>query len=456
MEELPVLLKDLVVGKVVIQLKPTEAIQTARDADSKIPESSTKNTQFCTFSDGSHNRRGDDQGGVGLVYRRHWLPDGWTSEQTGTHPNGEFVKQAWSYTRTFGSIALEGVGVLEGLHAANKTITHNLQVLKAHDSTVTFRGITDCQSILHHIARRSPSSKKAKHTVPQPLIKRIKEEMQMLQSHGVKVIVELHWCPRNKVPQLGMADKLAGQAMRTGLGYCNVSQESWGRGIKSDMAREIESMVLGAPWSGQAPEAHEPRTERSKNTRPNSRTVKRRERWRARQAAEITTASTDESHPHAQSPLPELPLPSNPGKNTAAVINNTGSTTPPVAKPMAVSPPDTHLPEEPVTAEAVKRKVEDKGNSDEPIKKAKTLPANEEETTNTAGETGPAAQPGTRYTCTMPAACGMDPETKVFTWDILEGGAKARLNVQCPSARMVVLSTMEWRQERRMSLSMTI
>lgn len=456
MEELPILFKNLEVGKVVIQTESTEAIQVARTAASKL--SSAKDTQFCPFSDGSHGRHGrhgNGPGGVGLVYKRQWLPDRWTSDQTGTHPNGDFVKQAWSYTRAVGSMVMEGVGVLEGLHAANKTITRDTHLLKAHGSMVTVRGITDCEGILRHISSKSPVKKKATQTVPPQLIKRIKEEMQMLQSHGVKVIVELHWCPRNKVPQLGMADKLAGQAMSTGLGYSNVNQESWGRDIKSDMAREIEPMVSGAHWSGQTPEAHNPRTELPKNT-TKSRSARKRERRRAWEAADTATTSTHDSDPHPQLPLPELPLPSKPGKNTPAVINNTGPTTTPLTKPMPVSPPDTHLLKEPVAAEAVKREVQDKENSEEPIKKANTSPANEEETTNTARETGSAAQSGTRYTCTMPAACGMDPEIKVFIWGIPEGGTNAKLNMQFPFMRMVVLSTMEWRQERRMSLSMTM
>ncbi|KAG8159941.1 hypothetical protein KVR01_010578 [Diaporthe batatas] len=91
MEELPILIDDLEVGKVVIRSEAAQAIQSARDADSNI-SSVDEHAQFCAFSDGSHR---DGRGGVGMVYRRQWLPDRWAADQTDKHPNGlgAFVKQ---------------------------------------------------------------------------------------------------------------------------------------------------------------------------------------------------------------------------------------------------------------------------------------------------------------------------------------------------------------------------
>lgn len=201
----PILFEGLEVGTVVIQ-PPKDAVEAANDAAYNI--SKTKDAQLCPFSDGSYCDS-NGRGGVGLVCRRQWLPDGWTPDQPGSHPNGDFVKHAWAYTHCTGSMDMEGIGILEAIHLANKTIARQLHVLKAHDCTVTVRVTTDCLSMLRRIATHRKIKEKARKTVTMQLVKKIKGEIQMLQSHGIKVTAELHWCPRNKVAQLIVADELA-------------------------------------------------------------------------------------------------------------------------------------------------------------------------------------------------------------------------------------------------------
>jgi hypothetical protein len=262
----PILFEDLQVGTVVFQ-PLTDAASSADDATYKI--SRTEDGRFCAFSDGSYGtkRKVNGQAGMALVYWRQWLPACWTSarDQTGRHPNGDFVKQAWAYKHSTGSIAMEGIGVLEGIHAANKEISRDLHVLKAHSCTVTVRATTDCKTILFHMARTRPIDEKVEKTVSRQLIKRIKEEMQMLQGHDIKVITELHWCPRNRVVQLSLADDLAHKAMTSGMGYSNANGETWSCDIKSDMALETELLESGAPEPDDAPDAHGRRTEPSKS-----------------------------------------------------------------------------------------------------------------------------------------------------------------------------------------------
>lgn len=321
MQKRPILFEDLEVGTVVIQ-NPTDAVEAARDAAFNI--SKTKDVQFCPFSDGSYYYVGG-LGGVGLVCRRQWLPDGWGSDQTGTHPNGDFAKQAWAYENSTGVNEMEGIGVLEGIHAANKAITRDLQALKAHDCTVTVRATTDSDAILHHISSQRKTKEKAEKTISQRLIKRIKEEMKMLQGHGVKVIAELHWCPRNKVAQLKLADGLAYEAMRTGEGFCNATQEVWSKDIKSDMAHDIETLVA-EDLADRLAKAQEPPTELPNNTTGMSRKARKQEKRRAkkeekRRARELTrtATSTDDSESHPQLPLPEILPPLKPVKSTPIV-----------------------------------------------------------------------------------------------------------------------------------------
>lgn len=303
LEKFPILLKDLEVGTVVIQNRH-DAVKAATDAAYNI--SSSKDAQLCPFSDGSYRPK-SGRGGVGVVCRRQWLPDGWTSDQTGTNPNGDLFKQAWAYKYTPGILEMEGIGVLEGIHVANKTIARDLDVLKAHNCTVTVRVTTDCDLMLRHIANKRSTKYIDESTVSLQLIKNIKEELQMLQGHGIKVIAELHWCPRNRVAQLIVADQLAHEAMKRGLGYCNATQGMWSKDIKSDMALDIETLAAGGVSVLPA--------ELPNNTTKMSRKARKRARRRARQAESIATPTND-SEPQPQLPLPELSPPSKPGKST--------------------------------------------------------------------------------------------------------------------------------------------
>lgn len=419
MEEFPILIGGLEVGKVVIQ-KPTDAIRTARDSAFTI--STTNDTRFCPFSDGSHNK---DRGGVGLVYRRNWLPKEWAPEQpTGPGPSDHFFQISWPYARSSGNMVMEGIGVLEGLHAANETIRRDLHVLKAQTCTIIVRGTTDCEAILRHIARNGPIKAKAERTVPSQLIKRIRIEIQQLSSHGVKVNVELHWCPRNKVLPLLLADKLAGRAMANGFGFTNVKHNRWVWAMKSDMTLDIEPLVCGAPRSDQTADAQEPPAAGPSTTGKSRK--ERKERWRAERAANVATAA---SIPQLQ--LPSLPLPSKPAMNT----------------------PATQVPNEPVTAEAAKRKVEEdekeKENNEKPTKKAKSSAADEAKTRPAAPKlpSAPRARPRQKQIVpTMPAAWALDPE--VTTTYIYGPGGHTQTHVpRCPFIREVLLSTMETREK---------
>lgn len=355
----PVFVDGQVVGKAILHSGPAEAIKAATEAAFTI--SKTNHVQFCPFSDASHGGY-NGRGGVSVVYRRQWLPDGWTSDQAGTHPDGDFCKRAWSYTRCIGIHALEAVGVLESLHAANKVIARDLQVLKDHDCTVTVKCTTDSREALRHIASRRVGQIPA---LPVELVKRIKQEMQMLHGHGIKVKVELHWCQRNNVPQLCIADQLAGMAKRGGHGYSKADRAHW---VKSDLADEIESLI----------------------TLPRS--------------ADKASQSKTSDPPSAPSAEP---------------------------------------------TQAVKRKFEDDEDAKESFTRAKLF-HRDEETDYSGSETSMEALPGTPPIYTMPATGGIDPEIKLFSWD-LTGDTPARFDVQRPLARMVVLATMDWRQERKMS-----
>lgn len=377
MEELPILIGALEVGKVVIQ-EPTDAIRTARDSAFTI--STTNDTRFCPFSDGSHHK---DRGGVGLAYRRHWLPKEWAPEQPkGLGPSDDFIQKSWPYARSSGNMVMEGIGVLEGLHAANEAIRRDLHVLKGQNCTIMVRGTTDCEAILRHIARNIPTRAKAERTVPSQLIKRIKIEIQELSSHGVKVNVELHWCPRNKVLPLSLADKLAGRTMANGFGFTNVTQDCWVWGVKSDMTLDIEPLVCGAAHSDQTAEADEPPAA-GPSTIGKSRKERKKERRRAARAVNVTTASENPSGSIPQLQLPSPPLPSKLAMNAPATKS-------PHTKSNAASSTDAQLPNKPATAEAAKRKVEEgekekeKENNEKAIKKAKSLPADEAKTKATA------------------------------------------------------------------------
>lgn len=333
-------------GKVVIQ-KPTEAINAARDAAFTL--STPNEVRFCTFSDGSYKY---ERGGVGLVYRRQWLPKEWAPEQQPTDPNRDFVKTAWPYARAIGSMVMEGVGVLKGLQAANKAIRRDLHVLKAQHCTITVRGTTDCAAILRHIARNDPTWRT---TIPSELIKMIKLEIQQLHSHGIRVIVELHWCPRNEIPQLELADKLAGHAM-AGLVRCyNTKQDCWVTVARFDMAQDIERLAFGAACSDQAAKAHE-RSAASQSTTLMS-LKKSEERRGAERAANVTRAAENISGSYPQLPLPSIALPSKPAMNVPATVDNAGSTKTLDTKTTATFSTEAQHSNEPVTVEAVRREA---------------------------------------------------------------------------------------------------
>lgn len=52
-----------------------------------------------------------------------------------------------------GPLAMEAIGILESLHAANQQIARHITLLKLHSSSVPVRVSTDCQADLLHIAR---------------------------------------------------------------------------------------------------------------------------------------------------------------------------------------------------------------------------------------------------------------------------------------------------------------
>ncbi|POS74479.1 hypothetical protein DHEL01_v207131 [Diaporthe helianthi] len=231
--------------------------------------------------------------------------DGWTSDQTGTHSNGDFFKQAWSYEHAAGNLVLEGIGVLEGFHAANKVITRDLQVLKSHDSTVTVKVTSDCLSIIRHLAINTPLKAKAMRKVPQNLFQMIKEEIKMLHGHGLTVNVELHWCPRNRVPPLQKADQLAYKAMTTGDGYSNAHEEFWSNTIKSDMADEISVMV------SEIPPPNEDATTSSPPTAPPERSTEKGRKRTKRRKMDSMQVLEGNRHPQ-KIPKPSLNHPCTP------------------------------------------------------------------------------------------------------------------------------------------------
>lgn len=419
----PVFVDGLEVGKVIFHPGATEAVEAATSAAFDI--SSTKYVQFCVFSDGSYGVQ-DGQGGVSVVHRRQWLPSGWGSDQTGTHPNGDFNKQAWSYKPSIDSNAMEAVGLLESCHAANKAITRDLQALKNHDCKVTVKCTTDSTEVLRRIA---DLKSKPLRGLPTKLIDRIKQEIQMLHGHGIEVLVELHWCPRNQVPQPHTADELAGIAMATGRGYTNNTDEVvWRKSIKSDMTLEINELLFVEPSPPEkAPTTSDQPTAPPEGPKEKGRRARKRERRRAQRAEEAVPTWADDADANPQLPLPPMPPLTERDQNAQEANSTRADTLPRARKPAA--------------AEAVKRKFDDEEDTQKPNKKAKLSHGKEEETSDTAGETDSEALTETTYTCTMPARGGMDPE-------IREG-----LDEQCPLARMVVLAAMDWKHQRKMSRS---
>lgn len=199
--------------------------------------------QISTFSDGSHSR--ENHGGVGMAYKRRWLPKEWTHETADPASDCvDMVEQAWAYGYAVGAMTMEGVGVLESLYAANDEITRHLAILQKHASTVKVRITTDCQPILEQIARSTEMIERKEKFMPPELCNRMKEMIVTLQGHGIQVVVEMHWSPRNAVLQLWRADQLAGRAMRTGLGYSK--ETSWSEAIVSVIMKQLVPKLPGS------------------------------------------------------------------------------------------------------------------------------------------------------------------------------------------------------------------
>lgn len=202
--------------------------------------STPQDIQFCTFSDGSYR---EHYGGVGLAYKRHWLPREWVAGSADLSC-GDMVEKAWSYGYAVGAQVMEGVGILESLYVANEETKRHLSVLEKHTSTVQVKVTTDCQTFLRAVSRTKNPPKRTESAMPPQLINQIREMVVTLQGHGVQVVVEMHWCPRNAVTQMAKADELAGKAMRSGLDYC--ARNAWSEATKSVIMKQLVPMLPGA------------------------------------------------------------------------------------------------------------------------------------------------------------------------------------------------------------------
>ncbi|KAG6354459.1 hypothetical protein INS49_004476 [Diaporthe citri] len=243
-DDRPIRLDGRTVARAIIRHDRKQAIESANAAASHV--STPDDIQFCTFSDGSHSNDTENWGGVALAYRQNWLPQGWAAEREATYCGGLIVESAWSFVPSdmvakawpfgyaVGSLVMEGVGVLESLHAANEEL-----------DTVVVRAMTDCQELLQYTSKATLTASQAKR-LPRRLVKHMHDLILALQDHGIPVVVELHWCPRNSVPQLLTADALAGEAMRSGLGYCNVTQNFWSKAMESVTMKQLEPMLSEA------------------------------------------------------------------------------------------------------------------------------------------------------------------------------------------------------------------
>lgn len=285
MEEiLPILVDGRNVGRAIIKRSPKQATKAAEAAASHI--STPVDILFCPFSDGSHDH--NNRGGVGLAYRRQWLPPGWASEHAKTDLNGDFVEKAWPYGHAKNNMLMEAVGIVEALYAADESIQQHLSVLKKNNCTVTVKAMTDCQPMLPHIARQTPPGGKVRQAIPQQIIKQIKDQILALQSHEINVIVEIHWCPRNTVPQLVLADSLAGEARRRGLAYCNATQNIWARATESTIMKQLLLSLSGTIGFAQIPKQinNSPTTLEKTITAQNMTEVKQESRRAKRKAEE--------------------------------------------------------------------------------------------------------------------------------------------------------------------------
>lgn len=421
-ENLPIVVEGRTVGTAIIKHDRKQATSSAYAAASHI--STPDDIQFCSFSDGSHGK--EHRGGVALAYKHQWLPQKWATESTG--PSGDTVLKAWPYGHAVGSMAMECVGVLESLCAANEELERHLPVLTKHSSTVTVKATTDSQMALQYVSRGTLTPFQARKLPPR-LIKQIHDLILALQDHQIKVVVELHWCPRNAVPQLWKADEMAGQAMRSGFGYCNITNRLWTEAIESATMKQLEPVLSGAITIAAIPIIPSSAGEAAgkKKTRRGRKNKKRAQR-------ETTPSGAADSH--SQLPLPDTTLPPKP------------ATTDVSAKSIASVAADGKSPKEPANAQAGKRKAEEEEleqSEERTIKKAKLSQANVAKT-NTAATHSP-ARPRRQHRPTMPVAWALDPETTTTFVLHPDGGHQETPAPRAPFIRMVLESTQETREK---------
>lgn len=467
-EDLLVIVGGHAVARVIIKHDKSQAISAACAAASHI--STPADIQLCTFSDGAQDR--DYHGGAALAYRESWLPQGWGKE---TRPIGFMVCKAWPFGHAAASLAMEGVGVLESLSAANEELKQHLPVLTNNASTVNVKVTTDCQDILRRISGMTMLTGNP-ITFPPQLIIKIHELILALHGHGIKVIVELHWCPRNAVPSLSTADAMATNARKTGLGFCSASKNLWFWATQSVIMKELEPMLLGTVRFARLPLSQNQTGAGSTGT-TESKTKKGRRAKKVAQRANAPDAThTDATKSHLQFPLPAIPLPPKPQFskpvttfNTEATISNAGKTRfNAVSSTISSIKPKATQSDE---VEAGKRKTEEDMEESEakPVKKVKLSPAemrkrqtevvemeeseglpNKEADRSPTSEAAepcsdrevpPTAGSAQRLAHTMPAAWRLPP-TKTYVKDG-RGVVREKLVHPAPYIRIALASTKE-------------
>lgn len=351
-DNLPILADGRKVGTAILKYEPKQATKTARAAAFHV--STPNDIQICPFSDGSHDT--NNRGGVGLAYRRQWLPREWVTQRAVKGVKGEFVERAWPYSYAKNNTLMEVVGIVEALHAANESIQQHIALLKKHACTVQVKATTDCQPLLAHIAKQTPPGGKVSKAIPHQIIKQIKDQIVALQSHGIKVSVEIHWCPRNMVPQLILADKLAGKARKCGLAYCNATENLWARATKSVIMRELLRVLSGdikfAPIMEQT--AHSSTTLEKTITARNTTEARQESRQIERTKNDSAASSRTTADSQTEVPLPDTAVPWKP-----ATASNTGLPTIPPTESTAAPPHGAQPPEGPTRDNKRKREAEE-------------------------------------------------------------------------------------------------
>lgn len=481
-ENLPVNVDGHTVGRVIINHNRANAVKAAIAAAYHV--STPTDIQFCTFSDGSCGYGPNYWGGVGLAHTRQWLPEEWAAQSKGTDLDGNTVETVWPYVQSHtvakawpfghavGSPVMEGVGVLESLYAANEEVKRHLPALTKHSSSVMVKVTTDCQEVLHYIPKETLTPHQAKK-LPTLLIDQMRDLMLLLKGHGITVVVELHWCPRNSVPHLLTADQLAGEAMRTGLGYCNVTQNFWTTATQSVVMTHLEPMLVGIlrfarlpvsqispgtgtvttekettkkktvkketikattkeTTNGATKKATKKKTTKETTTKETMTKQTRRSKKDAKRAAQGAEAPSGAASAHPQFPLPSKPLPSKPssskpmttsdskatGSNDGqATLNAKATTIPPTDPITAPAPQSAQPPKDPAEVQAGKRKAE------ENMEESKGRPTK-------TSKPSPDSPTQKRQPTRMPAAWRMDPFTNVYTIDPRTG-----LFIETPVAR---------------------